>query len=347
MGVWNRGSRGGGGGGKTATTPKSYFLLLPPEIRHMIYDLLLGEPGIIEPEAHDRLVGWGPRPESWKATHRHIRSDSDPPSKILTAMVMHSQGRWHRSPRNVQLFSPRWPRRPPLSTDPYCWHSKHQLVCSDGDMLPLPTTQGPHYLNLMRTCRAVYSELLDRLYGANTISLCGADMVDVAAREWPRAGLARVAYVHVALIVNTERGWKSDLAWNRRRWRRELEKTARTLAGAFPAMRQLDLEIAAPGEDLFLKSHHKALWRDLCEVLDKYLTASSTTKTANREWWRRKKRPRPPLEEFVLKVPICIWREPDEAGRQKCGNCLLSSWNECDYQRLKAAICGKETTRSA
>ncbi|KAK6821230.1 hypothetical protein PG987_015630 [Apiospora arundinis] len=173
------------------------------------------------------------------------------------------------------------------------FRDEFRLVCGDQPAWLASTISGfkivvsqgpgaPRHLSLMRTCRAVYGELFERLYGQNTVSLCGQGMLDWISREWPLAGLARVRYVHAALLV--------DAAWGRKRQRQSLEKAVQTLRETLPGMRQLDLEIAVwSGEHKPAGGGGDAdwFWACLCGILAQYLTP--TAQTATTKGGRREK----------------------------------------------------------
>ncbi|KAK8000649.1 hypothetical protein PG990_013249 [Apiospora arundinis] len=249
---------------KSKTKTKTSFLDLPPEIRHQIYDWALGEPCVVQPRPGDGSVNWGARP----------------PSDALHRIITYFGGRTGQLPREYSIVGG--------------FRDEFRLVCGDQPAwlastisgFKIVVTQGPRaprHLSLMRTCRAVYGELFERLYGQNTVSLCGQGMLDWVSREWPLAGLARVRYVHAALLV--------DAAWGRKRQRQSLEKAVRTLRDALPGMQQLDLEIA-----IWSEQHKLAdggvddadwFWACLCGILAQHLTP--TAQTATTKGGRREK----------------------------------------------------------
>ncbi|KAK8123033.1 hypothetical protein PG984_011703 [Apiospora sp. TS-2023a] len=273
------------------------FTHLPPEIRQRIYDLVLSdEQGyIIEPQA----VGWAHwsrRPPEWEATGQYIRSDRDSTSKTNTLhTIMAVGGTELRRRRGQQAIFQEVPSHPSL------W--QRSRASSGG---------APRYLDLMRTCRLVYGDVLDRLYSQNTISLFGNEMVGLFGRIAPEAGLARVRYVHVALIM----------AADNQRHPLSVEKAISTATETFPSMQQLDLEIALLSGQ---PANPVAFWAWLCGMLERHLTTTL-------------------LEEFVLKVPV-YWAH-DWWPVDKLCPAKLRAWEESDYLRLKTDVCNRDEPRS-
>ncbi|KAK8008215.1 hypothetical protein PG991_010766 [Apiospora marii] len=299
-----------GGPGDLRGKPAS-FAHLPLEIRHQIYDLVFeDEMGyIIEPQAV-RGAHWGHPPRDWEATGQHVRSDRDSASRTLQLIMAVGGTEWRqRRGQQVQYrddLTQVWPIDIPF-----------QLVCGEQAIFepvsshPSPwqrsraSRRAPPYLDLMRTCHLVYGDMLDRLYGRNTISLFGKEIVGMFGRIAPEAGLARVRYVHVALTMDTGKPQS----------RSSIEKAVIAIRETLPGMRQLDLEIAlVTGKP----ADPGPFWTWLCGMLERQLGTAG-------------------LEEFVLKAPVYSgkrWWPVDKLCPAK-----LSSWDEGDYRKLKTAVC--------
>lgn len=279
-----------GAAAKSSTSRPTSFLQLPLEIRLRIYTLVLRAPGIIEPYHDPTLTFFCALPPTW-APGQHIRSDTDPPSTHL---------RWRSTPADLR------PRRQGCVQPPGV---PCRILCGDqpvaGRYERAAAVRASH---LLRTCRGVYADVMDLLYARNTMSFCCADMVRYFTRNTSPEGLARVRYVHVALIASS----------SSRRQKKVIEGAMRTVGDAFSGLRQLDVEIV-------LKNGQPAdpqnFWAWLrMDVLGKLRG----------------------LEVLVLKVPVYLdtleaQMHPDYPSRL-CALDTLSSWDKDEYRELKTMV---------
>jgi hypothetical protein len=263
------------------------FLHLPVEVRLRIYALVLAAPGIIEADPNPRLTLYSARPPTWQPG-QHIRSDADPPSADL---------RWHHRPEDPRPLRQGCIVRSGLSC---------RIVCGDQNAIGYRRAALIIVTDLLRTCRAVYADVLDLLYASNTMSFRSADMVRYFSQNTSPEGLSRVKYVHLALVMSLDSP----------RERKVVEGAVRTLRDTYPELRQLDVEIV-------LKSGQPAdaacFWAWLRRNVFEKLRG---------------------LEEFVLKVPAYSDRlelHPDYPG-PLCVCETLSAWDEGEYAELKALV---------
>lgn len=271
-----------------ATSPAS-FLHLPLELRLVIYDLALGEPCLVEP--HLGKPEWHPRPCHWRPGQRIRDEDEDPgEDELRTVLDVRAFG---------LLYAPNYRRRPDGS-----WERLSRNRVSWDWFAP------PCYSKLMRTCHAVYDDLLHRLYAENTISLVGAGMVRYFGRNASPEGLGLVRFVHIALSVSYH-GWESPEE------QKSLEHAIQSLQELFPSLEQLDLDITVVGAH---PVKPEEFWEWLCkDLLEQHL--------AN-------------LEKFRLRVTgyVAGTRSPC-LPRPRPWFERLFTWDENDYQALKAVVC--------
>ncbi|KAI1383998.1 uncharacterized protein F4822DRAFT_418323 [Hypoxylon trugodes] len=281
----------------TKTKPKTSFLHLPPSIRARIYRLALRTPSIAQVR-HD-LTFWGPYPTKWPKD-QHIRSEAEAPSwalRMTTGLGGTGVNQLVFPPQEGQhVYGAIWP-----------------LLCGERRRY-LPGWLKPEIVvfatDLLRVCRVVYTEVLDVLYGENTICLFGPEMVRFFVRNASLEGLERVRYVHVALVLETGR---QKLALKMR----EVEDAMRMLRNAFPKLRQLDVEVALTWSQ---PKNAKRFWDWLRnDVLDQFRG----------------------LERFVLKVsvyqPLIVYRYPRHVDYLPEIE-PLSSWSDEEYEALKARV---------
>ncbi|KAI0377566.1 hypothetical protein F5Y04DRAFT_176538 [Hypomontagnella monticulosa] len=287
--------------GKSTASPgareKTGFLHLPPEIRQQIYRLALPGPAIIQPRVHSSF--WGPRPPTW-APAQGIRADADPPSETLRLIT----GLGGSSIK--QLVAP--PTRG-------CVHygSVSLLICGDEHHFA-PRWVRPHehvfHTDLMRSCRAIYGDVLDVLYAQNTVSLFGADIARYFCRIASPEGLSRMKCVHIALMMPS--------AWDDRAHRTSIEETIRILRDSMPSLRQLDVEVVLLWGQ---PKDPQRFWKWLREDVLQQLVG---------------------LEGFVLKVSAYLALERPGYGRGHEAWTPdyepLASWNDEEYEALKARI---------
>ncbi|KAI0845486.1 hypothetical protein F5Y00DRAFT_272885 [Daldinia vernicosa] len=211
--------------GTPASPPtKTSFLHLPPEIRLMIYRLVLGGPAIMQ--VRPTYSVRGPRPDAW-ASRQGIRDDADEPSKALRLTIGLGG-----SPLR-QLVSP--PRAGCV-----VYGCVSQLICGETHYLGLTRYRRDemvYYTDLMRTSRVVYVEALDLLYAEHTISLFGVEMARYFCRNASPEGMKRVRFAHVALIIPSS-SWSSPLH------KRSVKDSMKLLRDSLPHLQQLDVEVA-------------------------------------------------------------------------------------------------------
>ncbi|KAK8083506.1 hypothetical protein PG996_002287 [Apiospora saccharicola] len=271
-----------------ASSPAS-FLHLPLELRLAIYDLALGEPCLVEP--HLGKPEWHPRPCHWRPGQR-IRDEGEDPSEdeLRTVLKVRAFG---------LLYAPNYGRRPDGS-----WERLSRERVSWDWFAP------PGYAKLMRTCHAVYDDLLHRLYAENTISLVGAQMVRYFGRNASPEGLGLVRFVHVALTLSYHE-------WESYEEKKTFERAIQSLQTLFPRLEQLDLDITVVGAH---PVKAEEFWEWLCkDVLECHL--------AN-------------LQKFRLRVTGYApgTRSPCLPRRRPWFERLFT-WNEKEYRALKAAVC--------
>jgi hypothetical protein len=266
---------------------------------------LNGRGSILQPGPNLDGMGlslYGEYPVEW-LPHQHVRSDDDPPSRVLPAML--ALGASAMNPmvappsRGCVLYG-------------YCpW-----LICGDG--LAADFDMRYHadeirgLVTLMRVCKTVYSDTLGLLYGANTISLFGTEMVPFFARNASPDGLRCIRYVHLVLRLDAAR-------WNSAKRTKEVSEAIECLERSFPALQQLDVEVVVTwGQPL----EPSKLWDWVMQDVFSGLKG---------------------LESFVLKISVLEklvtpmvarygWegREPAQGP--------LSTWNGDDYKILKERI---------
>ncbi|KAK8114025.1 hypothetical protein PG999_006094 [Apiospora kogelbergensis] len=271
-----------------APSPAS-FLRLPLELRLKIYDLVLGEPCLVEP--HLGKPQWHPRPCNWQPGQR-IRGDDEElqGDELRTVVDVRAYG---------LLYSCQYYRHPDGSSER---RSRHNV--------PWGWWSPPCYCALLRTCRTVYGDLLYRLYGENTVSLVSAEMVRYFGRNASPEGLQLVQNVHTSLVV-TWRGWES------RKEQEPFEQAVQSLQRLFPTLKQLDLNVTIVGAQ---PMKPEEFWKWLRKnVLERHLTN---------------------LDNFTLRVSTYDYQKPHGCVRNhRVQYDQLVSWDENDYQALKATVC--------
>ncbi|KAI4870166.1 hypothetical protein F4820DRAFT_404216 [Hypoxylon rubiginosum] len=248
---------------------------------------------------------WGPRPDNWGPT-QGIRDEADEPSAALR-LIIGLGGSGLR-----QLACP--PRRgcvgyPPVS----------QVICGEGQHFG-PMSAHPenvvYYTDLMRACRVIYGELLDVLYAGNTISLFGSEIAQYFCRNASPEGLRRIRLVHVALIIPSSE-------WDSPSERKNIQGTMRMLRDSLHGLRQLDIEVVL-------------LWGQPKDSQRFWAWLRNAVLTQLRD-----------LERFVLKVTVYKPFPPSQSsvypGRTPKYE-PLETWNDDEYQDLKARVTSLEET---
>ncbi|KAI8956691.1 hypothetical protein F5Y11DRAFT_141510 [Daldinia sp. FL1419] len=203
---------------------KTSFLNLPPEIRLMIYRLVMAGPAIIQ--VRPTYSVRGPRPETW-APMQGIRDEVDEPSQTLRLTIGLGG-----SPMRQVVAPPR--------AGCVVYGCISQLICGDTYYFTLTRYRAEgcvHFTDLMRAGRVVYGEALDLLYAEHTVSLFGVEMARYFCRNASPEGMSRVRFLHVALIISAS-SWTSSLQ------RKSIKDTIRLLRESMPNVEQLDVEIA-------------------------------------------------------------------------------------------------------
>ncbi|OTB00711.1 hypothetical protein M426DRAFT_324071 [Hypoxylon sp. CI-4A] len=276
------------------TSSKTSFLHLPPEIRLQIYRLVLQDRAIAQVRAYSSF--WGPRPRRWALT-QGIRSDGEAPSRTLRTITgLGGSG------LDQLVFPP--------SHGCVLHTAVSTLICGESHHLTPGWAERKNrvfHTDLMRTCRVVYSEMLDILYANNTISLYGAKISRYFCRNASPEGLSRVRYLHIAHVISPDSS--SD--------RKEVKEAMRLVRDSLPGLKQLDVEIALTWSQ---PKDPEKFWTWLKgDLLGQFRG----------------------LERFVLKVSVYKtftpvkyagpdgWTPPYEA---------LSSWKDDEYQHLKARV---------
>lgn len=200
------------------------FLDLPLEIRQHIYELALGGPCIFQPSYKWSLRG--PRPNHWEPW-QHVRGDADPCSKALSKII--ALGGSGLKPLV----------RPPQNGCAFLF-SQPELVCGDvfayePDMEGW-TSRVCRHTDLMRVSRQIYGDMLHYLYSDCTISLFGEEMVYYFTRNASPDGLSRVRYVHIALVISSQK-------WESKKKKQKNIEAIQCLKESFVNLQALDVEI--------------------------------------------------------------------------------------------------------
>ncbi|KAH7027792.1 uncharacterized protein B0I36DRAFT_327931 [Microdochium trichocladiopsis] len=224
QGIHHGGHNTTGQYGKSGTGSTTTFLDLPLEIRRKIYALALGQAQFVQPGLG--LSCWGYAPPDWPR-HKRICTDSDPGSNALRVIIGLGGSAIEQFPRPRKQGCVRYGRF-------------FKLFAPDGVEVRFHTHPSrPSWLgnvDLMRTCRAVYADMLDILYGDVTVCLFGEEMVHYFLRNASPEGLSAVRFVQVALFV-------SEGDWETRSSRRAVERALRGLGGKLPGLEQLHVEV--------------------------------------------------------------------------------------------------------
>jgi hypothetical protein len=297
------------------------FLHLPIEIRLEIYRLVLPPKSVFQPgqklNANTMYSRYGPLPSRWKAS-QYIRSDEDPPSTALQALLSDEGSSFRRDE-----FTPiRTGQRRGRSTE--C-HPPRLILTSEEPKLFLDHDiwERRHYTNLMRTCRFIYEEVLDLLYGNNTISIFGSESVPFFARNASPEGLLRIRYAHLAISIQS-------LGWNMPKNKQSVLDAVQCINTSMASLRQLDIEVVLTHGQ---PSEPQQFWTWLIKVLSCLRG----------------------LDRFVLKVSVLRPEhyEVDELEIEEHHNRILAgdgylrrlqrrtrlvTWNESEYDMLKNEV---------
>lgn len=292
----------------------SPFLCLPLELRLRIYTLALtadgklfkGERCILQP-AVDRksmyLSHYGSYPSSWEP-RQHIRSDDGPPAKGLPLLL--ALGGSAKAPHVAP------PRRGCVR-----YGVSHRMLCGgeQGMLAWKFFNQGNlvcHITDLLRVCRTMYREALPLLYGDNTISLFGAEMVLFFVRNVGSDGLGCIQNVHLIIRLDAAR-WAED------KKKDEVLRAVQCVRERFASLNQLDIEVVVTWGQ---PTEPDVLWAWLMEEV--FATLGG-------------------LGEFVLKASVLQPLKSDDGDRHGCDDWTpkpeaLSSWNDADYKALQVAV---------
>jgi hypothetical protein len=285
--------------GQGPTAERTSFIHLPVEIRLEIYRYALGDSTIVQPTL-DNIPCWSRAPKEW-ATWEHIPRDPDRPSEGL----------------HINLDYKGCPAEPFPHSSVWGFNGEHPpLTAIFGDGRPnswirpelSPKTR---YTDLMRTCRAVYADILDVLYGQTTLCLFDTDTLKFFLGNASPEGLKRVRNVHIALVVDKH-------TWKKATWLINIEDSIRLIRNHFPSLRQLSVEIAALGYGQGPYGTY-GQWQWLKKIFGVFYGR---------------------LDAFVLKVSCYNWlSEGYHPPRYKrTMTAPLATWDEAEYASLKDAI---------
>ena len=282
-----------------ATTPTS-FLDLPVDLRLQIYQLAVdSDATMVQPGLYGSE--WGLPPTSWQRG-QHICADTDPPSKGLRFSIGCGASWDNQTPT---------PRRPRNYGCVFIGH-KPFLICSD--VQPISWSyrgygQMREYMNLMRSCRIVYAEMLDVLYAHTTLCLFGPEMIRFFTRNASPEGLCRVQYCHIVLPMESEK-------WQLPAQKRSVEKAVSTLRDSLPSLRQLHMEVTLTWDQ---PANPHDLWMWLRDTLSVFRD----------------------LDAFVLKISVYARPSGDGYRNPSCTWEALRSWDDAEYAALKELVTRK------
>jgi hypothetical protein len=207
------------------------FHHLPLEIQQQIFDLVLPQRLIIQPEFREnRLVSrigtfpnyywnrWSPK--------KHIRDDSDRTSDHFAHVL--DQGGWYLD-------------QTPEPLDPSARRPERYLICGFAEALSperrreiVPTG----YVDLLRADRRCYASFLGDLYARHTISFFGAEMVTLFMDNASLEGMQRIRYVHLGIPLPKpgSRAYRDA--------RNSVTAAISQMTRVFSGLEELDVEIA-------------------------------------------------------------------------------------------------------
>lgn len=204
------------------------ILSLPIEIRQQIYELVLPTKRVYQPcpgrRKYPLYEYHGPQPPHWPP-HQHIRSDEDPPSQALGAILR--LGGSYEDPIPA-----------PKSRGCVRYSCLTQLICGDMDM-ELRWARGDErwsLTGLMRSSRTIYGDLLHHFYARNTFSFFGAESLLYFVRNVSPEGLRLIRYAHLAIPLRNE-------AWMSKESKTLVTKAFGVLQEQFESLKQLDVEV--------------------------------------------------------------------------------------------------------
>lgn len=240
---------------------------------------------------------WAPAPENWRPG-RHILSDADPPSQGLRLVLEYEGSVSEPWPHSRSYGCVTEVVQPAMIFDN---GRNHSWVCPE----VAPQTR---HVNLMRTCHAVYDDMLDILYAGTTVCLFDAEMVHHFMRNSSPEGRSRVRHVQLALTVPSE-------SWKSRPQKRRVEQALDTIHHRFPGLRQFYVEVVlTEGQP----SDPRDFWKWIMCILGVF-----------RE-----------LDAFVAKFSIYHRRTYGPPKFVNAAAETLSSWDEDEYAHLKTAVAG-------
>lgn len=282
------------------------FLSLPVEIRLRIYQMVLSHEALVQPTLKRPL--WGITPPDWQARQRIHAEDAAPSPAMRVIIGLGGSG---------------------LRPNPYpprggCvrYDAINELFPGDVDMRSYVTQNQRgsrvEHSDLLRTCRVVYAEMLDVLYGGNTVCLFGTEMVWYFIRNASPEGLPRLRFLHIALRMASD-------AWHTRSQRRAVEGALRMVGEKMPGLRQLHLEVVLTfGQP----ARPERFWSWLREVvansfqgLDKFVLKVTV--------YLEEKESHPYGDQYTLSWTYYRWMHAIEK---------LKTWDDEEYAALKAQV---------
>lgn len=206
----------------------AYILSLPIEIRQQIYELVLPTKKIYQPcPGHPKYPLYeyhGPSPPHWPS-HQRIRSDEDPSSQALGA-ILRLGGNYGD------------PIPAPKSQGCVMYSCLTQLICGDMRMeLDFIRNDEPcSLISLMSTSRTIYGDILHHFYSSNTFSFFGAESLLYFVRNASPEGLRLIQYAHLAIPLQRQ-GWMSKSS------KAIVTKAFGVLQEQLESLKQLDVEV--------------------------------------------------------------------------------------------------------
>lgn len=214
-------------GDRSNISPAS-ILSLPIEIRQQIYELVLPTKKVYQPcpgrPKYPLFEYHGPQPPHWPS-HQQIRSDEDPPSQALGAILRIGGSYLDPIPA-------------PKSQGCVVYSCLTQLICGDMGMeLEWARDDERRSLtDLMRSNRTIYGDLLHHFYARNTFSFFGAESLLYFVRNVSPEGLRLIRYAHLAIPLQSER-------WMLKSSKALVTKAFGVLQAQFKSLKQLDVEV--------------------------------------------------------------------------------------------------------
>lgn len=204
------------------------ILSLPIEIRQQIYELVLPTRKVYQPcpgrPRYPLYEYHGPQPPHWPP-HQQIRSDEDPPSQALGAIL--------------RLGGSYLDPIPAPKSQGCVRHScLTELICGDMSMDLGWARDDERYslTNLMRSSRTIYRDLMHHFYASNTFSFFGAESLLYFARNASPEGLQLIRYAHLAIPLQSEE-------WMPKKSKVLVTKAFGILQAQFESLKQLDVEV--------------------------------------------------------------------------------------------------------